>query len=628
MEQELEERRKEKAKVIILLITGLLIFISHFALITYGSFQLIGEELRGDSYDSLGESLLEGRADVRPSTINWEGIEIDGKVYMYQGPFPAFLRVIFNVLYPSGHGKWSRVSGLLASILTVVGFTLLLHFILYRRREKRLSLLIISILAFSLGSPLVFLISSMRIYHEPIVWGLCFSVWAIYFLRSLFFSEEVSSSQYIGFSFCAGAALLSRVTFALPLYGIISTFIIIEIWNRSSIKKCFALLSFALPAGLFQLWYNYARFNSIFEAFDTTHFYLKPEEFGGFFNVARIANGIFNFLWPRLSQISLSSPWFQQVAVQYWNPELFMGWREQTISLFISSPFIAILGSLGVGLLLLRNASRRLRFVLLAFALQGILICSYYLVSERFSAELMPFFIVGTMWFFSSGKIRRKTPLILGALMLLSVVASLCSTASWHIYYAVGGTDIPSEYQQRLRALFHPQETMPPWEGERAYLKVEDAVDLVYGFMPPRSNLTFNGEKLSSLGQPIKYGIGMHAPTTIKFRVPSNAVAFEGIAALGDSALNCFGALFSVRVQQENSSVLFDSGPIGMAGAPLPGGGILGSFRRSVLFRVNVLPNSIVSIEVDPLEQRDCDHVQLLNAAFLLDAKSQNGKKF
>ena len=588
------------------------------AMVTYGSFQPLGEELRGNSYDSLGESLLEGRADVLPSTINWEGIEIGGKMYMYQGPFPALLRVILNRLYPSGYGQWSRVSCLLGALLALLGFLMAVNETLKKSARQPTMLLPLAVLAFGLGSPLAYLVSTARIYHEPIIWALCFSMWALYCVLPLFFSEEMTARQQVGLSLCAAGALLSRITFGLPLYGIISVLLVSAVFGHRAVKSWAALLSIAFPAGLAQLWYNHARFGSIFETLDTTHYYLKPEEFGGFFNLARIPSGLFNFLWPRLSELSLASPWIQQVPVHYFNPALFMGWREQTVSLLLSSPFLVLPGLLGATLLFARPAPWRARLIACAFFIQAALVCCFYLISERYVSEFMPCLVAGFLWFLARGMRVPLPRFTLPALALWSIAATLLSTASWHMYYAAGNTDIPGAWQNRLRDALLPIETLPEWRGPRQYLRVEDATEVRAEFVAPKTDQTFNGEPLTLLGKPLTHGIGLHAPTTIVVPVPKDAVAFEAIPALADSALNCFGALIAVRVIDANGRVLYESGPIGMSGAPLPGGGTLSSNYRPKPFRVQVTPGTLLTLDVDPLENRDCDHAVLADAAFLL----------
>src|SRR5258708_2341032 len=78
---------------------------------TTGGRQVFVKEVLGGAYDSQAEHFLQSNVDVDAAAIGHEAMIVDGKVRMYFGPFPAFLRIPLNFVYPTGHGKWSRVSG-------------------------------------------------------------------------------------------------------------------------------------------------------------------------------------------------------------------------------------------------------------------------------------------------------------------------------------------------------------------------------------------------------------------------------------------------------------------------------------------------------------------------------------
>ena len=65
----------------------------------------------GGAYDSQAEHFLRGDVDVDVDAIGHEAMIVNDKVRMYFGPFPAFLRIPLNFIYPAGYGKWSRISG-------------------------------------------------------------------------------------------------------------------------------------------------------------------------------------------------------------------------------------------------------------------------------------------------------------------------------------------------------------------------------------------------------------------------------------------------------------------------------------------------------------------------------------
>ena len=89
---------------------------------TTGGRQVFVKEVLGGAYDSQAEHFLQGNVDVDAAAIGHEAMIVDGKVRMYFGPFPAFLRIPMNSVYPAGHGKWSRVSGFCAGIIALCAF--------------------------------------------------------------------------------------------------------------------------------------------------------------------------------------------------------------------------------------------------------------------------------------------------------------------------------------------------------------------------------------------------------------------------------------------------------------------------------------------------------------------------
>ena len=155
---------------------------------TTGGRQVFVKEVLGGAYDSQAEHFLHGNVDVDAAAIGHEAMIVDGKVRMYFGPFPAFLRIPLNFVYPAGHGKWSRVSGFCAGIVALCAFAGLM-----RTALQLLSLSLRArnwvgnacIVGFALGSPLLLLLGNLSIYDEAIIWGLAWSLAALYFaLRS------------------------------------------------------------------------------------------------------------------------------------------------------------------------------------------------------------------------------------------------------------------------------------------------------------------------------------------------------------------------------------------------------------------------------------------------------------
>jgi hypothetical protein len=228
-----------------------------------GGRDIFVREVLGGAYDSQAEHFLRGDVGVDAAAIGHETMIVNGKVRMYFGPFPALLRIPLNFICPAGHGKWSRISGFCAGIIALFAFAGLVRTAL---RSSRLSSRARNwvgnacMIGFGLGSPLLLLLGNLSIYDEAIIWGFAWSLGALYFAcRSRTTEGAALTRSLLAFSFCAGAALLSRATFGAP-FVLIAPLLAIRLFHRQPIRNITALL---LPLGtafVFYLFLSYARF--------------------------------------------------------------------------------------------------------------------------------------------------------------------------------------------------------------------------------------------------------------------------------------------------------------------------------------------------------------------------------
>ena len=97
-------------------------------------------------------------------------------------------------------------------------------------------------IGFGLGSPLLLLLGNLSIYDEAIIWGLAWSLAALYFAcRSRTAEGAALTRSLLAFSSCAGAALLSRATFGMP-FVLIAPLLAIRLFHRQPIRNITALL--------------------------------------------------------------------------------------------------------------------------------------------------------------------------------------------------------------------------------------------------------------------------------------------------------------------------------------------------------------------------------------------------
>ena len=253
-----EETRSPNLQPVALVLVALLWFFT-----MTGGRQIFVNEVLGKAYDSQAEHFLRGDVGVDGDAIRHEIMIVNDKPRMYFGPFPAFLRIPLNYIYPGGRGNWSRISGFCAGMIALAAFAALVRNAL---RASKLSsgwrnwLGNASLVGFALGSPLLLLLGNLSIYDEAIIWALAWSLAALYFaLRSREAEGSALTRSLLALSFCAGAALLSRATFGAP-FLLIAPVLALRLFRRNPVRNLAALF---LPLGaafLFYLFLTYARF--------------------------------------------------------------------------------------------------------------------------------------------------------------------------------------------------------------------------------------------------------------------------------------------------------------------------------------------------------------------------------
>ncbi|MBV9619224.1 MAG: hypothetical protein JO201_08425, partial [Verrucomicrobia bacterium] len=232
---------------------------------TTGGREIFVKEVLGEAFDSQAEHFLHGNVDVDGDAIDSEAMIVNGKPRMYFGPFPALLRIPLNFVYPAGRGSWSRISGFLAGELALVAFAGLIS------RALSVSSLSPSVrnwlgnaclIGFVFSTPVLFLLGNLTIYSEPILWGLAWSLSALFFAwRSDEAYGRTLTISLFGFSLSAACALVSRVTYGGPLL-LIALFLTIQLLRKKQFRLLTPLL-IPIVAGVFlHCLVSYARFGT------------------------------------------------------------------------------------------------------------------------------------------------------------------------------------------------------------------------------------------------------------------------------------------------------------------------------------------------------------------------------
>jgi hypothetical protein len=407
---------------------------------TTGGRQIFVKEVLGGAYDSQGEHFLQGNVNVDADAIGHEAMIVHGKVRMYFGPFPAFVRIPLNFVYPPGYGKWSRVSGFCAAIIALSAFAGLM------RTALRFSPLSLGagnwigntcIVGFALGSPLLLLLGNLSIYDEAIIWGLAWSLAAMYFaFRTRQAEGAALTRSMLGFSLCAAGALLSRVTFGMP-FILIAPLLALRIGRENRITGLLALL---LPLGaafVFYVWLSYARFGSLVGL--NYDYYINPvhSEFArryGVFSLRRIPYSFADYFSLHFPSIERQPPFLGADRHSYNYPSLFSNLDSEVyISLLWSSSWLVFAAIMGITCLVRRKGADLFeRGAAVALLAQFFCILSHFLLAQRYATDLYPFLIFCLVVFLGlGGTALLWSRYVLTGLVALSVLINSPATISW-----------------------------------------------------------------------------------------------------------------------------------------------------------------------------------------------------
>jgi hypothetical protein len=590
----------------------------HAGFVTYFTGVLAEREFLSDSFDSLARRLPAWDASVDEEAIGWEGIKDHGKTFLYFGPWPALVRIVPLGLVPGMYGRWARISTLAAACIAMAAFAWLAARSL--RANPRLTSrarrvwLAASVIGFGLGTPLLFLVSCARVYHEAMAWGLALSLASLAALLEIVRDAPRRRLAFLLFSTFLGATLLARLTFALPLCLMAAVLFVAEatraLRRRTGALGLGTLAAAALPAAAgaaYAMWYNLDRFGSPFKLFSYAGWYADPATFGGDFNLLRIPSALFNYFAVPAATFLAHPPFVNLAHTVYFDPAIFFDWHEETLSFTVGSPWLLLGAALGAWMLVRERGTWLAKAALAALAVQAVLISSYFFITQRYAAELMPLLAFAYAWWLS--RADRGTPLGRGVawafapLLLVSVLATPVSTVYWNL--KTNG-DVPLAGRARLAELFRPRGEISEWKGRRVYVSDAAPAEQKAGNMELRNDQTIAGRPIVMDGRFFPRGLGMHAPCAATWEVPVGAVAFEAAVGLPDEARQCGEPAVDFAVTSDDGRTLFASGRIDRHDPARAFRVELGGARRVTL----VLGDGGNGI--------DCDHGVWGGAAFLL----------
>ena len=455
----------------------------YFFLLTRGTGELLTHDMLSGSFDSLADGLMRGTAEVDPETIRWEAFVVEGRSYLYFGPWPALLRIPLHWLAPDLFGQWARLSCLVAAALSLAAFALMAIRTLHKNRSlgdrEKHFLLVTSLLAFGLATPLPFLMTQGSIYHESILWAfagsICFGAGVIPRLHA----PELLRQKLLLLSTIAGATFMARVTYGAPLYLILLLIAGTELVrrfraDRQGVRGEIANLFVALlPAGLtlvFCLWYNFDRFGSVFTFVDyrllgfmqANPSTLEILDQTGVFNLRRLLPALDNYFIPSAEMVSRNFPWFRVTLPQYPDLDLYPRiFHSYLVPLTVASSWLVFGGVVGM-VYLFRSARRKFGWLcLLALLTEALLICTYYIMELRYEVDLIPLFVFGYGAFLAEvsarGPLRGRAQDLVTIVMFAAAASAIVTLSSTLSAIPMGGpahsSSYKDEWRQRFRAV-------------------------------------------------------------------------------------------------------------------------------------------------------------------------------
>jgi hypothetical protein len=404
---------------------------------TSGGTHLFVKEVLGDAFDSQAEHFLHGDAGIDLEAIRPEAMIVNGKIRTYFGPFPAFVRMPLNLVYWPGRGMWSRFSGFCAGLLALWSFAGLLG--------ARLRLAPLSpaarnwignacLFGFVLATPLLFLLGSLSIFNEADIWALAWSVSTIFFaVRARQSDGRSLTIALFGVGFSAAAALLSRVTFGLPLLLVAA---ILGFHVRRAGWLSLVALAAPLFAGLaFHLLLSYARFGNFAGISYESYINGVHVEFvrkHGMFDLARLPYSFAEYFSLRPPVFRAHAPFVQVDRHFLPYPGLFsLPNTESYVSLTWSAGWLVFGAVFGIGYLLASKRSDWFqRAVAAALFVQFVLILCHFTLAQRYMTELLPFLVFSFALFLRHGGVLFQRAAII-VLIVISATVNTLGTAFW-----------------------------------------------------------------------------------------------------------------------------------------------------------------------------------------------------
>jgi hypothetical protein len=466
------------------------IFVYYWALLSDGRFLDAPPIHLGLMYNSMIEYLSEGRFDVDPRIIRFEGFTRDNHTYAYFGVMPAFLRLPI-LLFPSLRGVdftliFCAIGATLAAVLQLTAVLRAGRAIAGALYVRRIMLFAMAIVIFG-GSQVQFL--RPTVYQEPEYWASALA--SLVVLLAFTWCIDPASrrpSRLMWMAVVAGVCLLTRVSNSIGLYAACGAIMLSELvtavrrgdgsrFGRMILPPSLILVLFAAICGFinYQRWgspltfqdyryYNLLRYDN--PVYEVLYHY-------GYFDVRRIPFGLSYFFLPVWTIIRPDGHFlFRELQDRMY---FFIEFPPATF--FASDLFVCFLAVLG-GVWLSRRRWDRIdvfaaRLVAVGLAIPGVLMLMAIAYTFRYRMEFYPFFEFLALFglFRLADKIARH-PRAITAVCAAMIAVSIISSHAMLLTYKImpGGDTIDIEkigWIAAWRGYFH--DTYPAFERRLMY---------------------------------------------------------------------------------------------------------------------------------------------------------------
>jgi hypothetical protein len=437
-------------------------------------------------YDLQARALFHGDWHVPRGTLSIEAFVVDGREYMYFGPFPALLRMPILAITDSFDGQLTALSMLLAWLVTALFSSLLVWRIrvlvrgpvaLGRAEAASYAVFLATITS---GSALLHLAAMPWVYNEDFAWGAALGIGTLFAVIGVL--EKPTAGRVLGVGALALAATLSRTTIG---WGCVIAVLLTAIWfglgrgGNENRRWCPALLVVGMTVFSIGCAVNWVKFGIPFGVDMGSQIFTKVNHHrrevlaangGRLWSPTFVPSTAWAYLRPNGVHFTSVYPFVTlptSPAEELGGVTLDQTYRAGSIP--ATMPLLFLLGLWGVVAAFRRRANGVLRLMRLpliaaAMATTGVLVWGY--IAHRYIAEFIPLLVVAgalgmvDLWRRFEGKSQR-----VGLALFVSIVTVGGFSVLANLGLSSSPTDATAWRGHRVRDFVEMQKQISDFTG-------------------------------------------------------------------------------------------------------------------------------------------------------------------